>query len=1701
MPSKTVYATLISIAVLISATGLILGTESNEFNVETDEFVIPSLYDGADPPTYEGFTYTVSDNKITITGYTGSEVDITIPSEIEGKPVTRIGNSAFKDKNIENVVISGNVTDIESSAFYGSGLISVTIPESVTRIATQAFRDCKSLEILVMEATLSTYGTQMFFNCIKLDNVVLPEGWKSIPGQMFTLCSSLTNITIPESVTKIDNYAFDRCEKLVGIEIPSNVTTIGNCAFEECVKLENIVIPSKVTSIGSKAFADCKKLERISFLSDEAPGITNDIFKSSNRVTIYHKKEATGFDQGIWGSLSVTKVPVPALNIIDELEAKSENSNSIRLSWTFSDTADEVYSSGIPLTHQIFYKITDSEEWIEYTGTIDIDMSTFSILLNDVYGIGPTEFKMVISEEYLGQSVEYGPVITQYLMTWNINGIEDAKYLDNGAVLEIPKKAGYKLSDMPVCLNMPTEDLSITASWVQIVYTIVFENEDGTYFQDSISNKYYGDVVVIPALSDKAGYKPGVWVIKGTAIEITDFNDLWGYAGQTIEDTITLTAIYKPIEYTVEFVTEDGIAPDSIEVYFKDPESGELPAVNQKTGYNGKWIISGTDIEIENFDDIWDNIGQAVGTVITLKAEYESIVYIIEFNSMKGEYIGSIEADVTGPLSGFPDTPVESGYEFKGWYIGTVKIEDGVTELSEYLINEGVGTVIITVANYKIIVDEDDIKEAVLKNDYLTGYIGMGHEHNKNQTPLKSDVLNGLDESVNEIEYKISVEIMSGKYFRHTLTLTTVSNGHFEYADANTYKIFVKLDDENSVWAEGTVLANDVFEIEWTIMPKNIEDEDVTAEISFADGEFAAEIKVFYNGSENPYILGTNDYEIDTSDSARIVVNGKGNYTGEKTFEIYTIVFVDENGNPVKDENGDVISDITNLQMGDEVTFIDSEKNGYEFFGWSITVFDEQGEYEYTEDADKSTIWFSVVDENNVITVTAKFKVIVDVEYVRELLLEEIYRTESIEMGYVYDTEQSPLLWVVLAELSENQILYGIIINIEGENIECTLALTGDLKERNANFDPFSQIDEKYVICVELDNENFVWGDSDGVYGNVLEIGWNIIPKNISHSDVDVRYELEGGDYTLRITDNGNVLEENVDYTTIPSTEMITVYGKNNYDGGGNHKYYVIEFSNIPGGTVHCKQIENKDVSFPDTVKNGYDFLGWFGTIDDVETEATADNVWDFIKPGSISISIKAVYEPEVYTISFFVGEGSAVNNATVSFDSEIDWDEYVSTRYGYSLKWLYDGDYAEDVLFKMNVADDIEVVAEWTPKEYTISFDVNEGSVVYDSIVKFDSEINWDDYVSVKEGHSLRWLFDGQDVKEVFTVMTVANDIEVVAEWTPIEYTITFVLDNGEDDIVITQNYGTSVEAPADPVKEGYDFEGWSSDIPGTMPADDPVITAEWSINEYTITFETFGGSEISDIAQDYNTSITAPDNPVKTGYVFVEWDTEIPEKMPANNLTIKAVWELKVYDEAPSADDISDIIGSNDEPIIKIDSGTEDFVIDNVIFDNIGNKVLVIDVVDNEGRTLYSWTFSGDYVDNAGSFKTKISEVEGVEEVDNLIESSGISDSLVLEFSASGILPMGALVKYYVGDKYESGRVLSLFFFNEETNRLEDEGQELTVDDDGYVTFTLIHCSVYVIGEFSESDGDSMILYVGLAVAAIVAIVAALFVIRRRA
>ena len=122
--------------------------------------------------------------------------------------------------------------------------------------------------------------------------------------------------------------------------------------------------------------------------------------------------------------------------------------------------------------------------------------------------------------------------------------------------------------------------------------------------------------------------------------------------------------------------------------------------------------------------------------------------------------------------------------------------------------------------------------------------------------------------------------------------------------------------------------------------------------------------------------------------------------------------------------------------------------------------------------------------------------------------------------------------------------------------------------------------------------------------------------------------------------------------------------------------------------------------------------------------------------------------------------------------------------------------------------------------------------------------------------------------------------------------YTLTFDTNGGSAIAPITQDYGTAITAPADPTKTGYTFAGWIPAIPTTMPAENMTIKAKWTVNQYTLTFDTNGGSTIAPITQDYGTAITAPADPTKTGYTFAGWTPAIPTTMPAENLTVTAQW-----------------------------------------------------------------------------------------------------------------------------------------------------------------------------------------------------------------
>ena len=201
-------------------------------------------------------------------------------------------------------------------------------------------------------------------------------------------------------------------------------------------------------------------------------------------------------------------------------------------------------------------------------------------------------------------------------------------------------------------------------------------------------------------------------------------------------------------------------------------------------------------------------------------------------------------------------------------------------------------------------------------------------------------------------------------------------------------------------------------------------------------------------------------------------------------------------------------------------------------------------------------------------------------------------------------------------------------------------------------------------------------------------------------------------------------------------------------------------------------------------------------------------------------------------------------------------------------------------------------------------------------------------------------WYLD--DTKYDFDTAVTGN-MTLTAKWTANSYTITFGTDGGSAVAPITQDYGTAIAAPANPTREGYTFMGWDKEIPTTMPAENMTITAQWRINQYTVTFDTDGGSAVASITQDYGTAITAPADPTREGYTFMGWDKKIPTTMPAGDMTITAKWKDS---EKPTGE-------------IKISENSWKSFLNNITFGLFfkDTQTVTINAADNSGTVFVSY------------------------------------------------------------------------------------------------------------------------------------------------
>ena len=320
-------------------------------------------------------------------------------------------------------------------------------------------------------------------------------------------------------------------------------------------------------------------------------------------------------------------------------------------------------------------------------------------------------------------------------------------------------------------------------------------------------------------------------------------------------------------------------------------------------------------------------------------------------------------------------------------------------------------------------------------------------------------------------------------------------------------------------------------------------------------------------------------------------------------------------------------------------------------------------------------------------------------------------------------------------------------------------------------------------------------------------------------------------------------------------------------------------------------------VAVPAVEREGYTFIGWAdaaenGNAVDVNLTAVEDATY------------YAQWEINQYTITFDTVGGTEIDPITQDYATAVTAPE-APTKLGHTfVSW--------DKEVPVNMpAEDVTLTAQWTVNSYDAIFNAGEGKFADDSATATVEDVVFGEAVTAPAEEPTRegYTFDGWLDADGNPVGTMDDEgKEYFAQWEINQYTITFDTVGGTEIDPITQDYATDVAAPADPEKVGHTFAGWDVDVPGTMPANNMTITAQWTVNSYDATFDAGEGAEFESGAStvttpvDYDTEITAPEEePTKTGYTFAGWEDkdgkvigagEDAGKMDADGETFTAVW-----------------------------------------------------------------------------------------------------------------------------------------------------------------------------------------------------------------
>ena len=713
----------------------------------------------------------------------------------------------------------------------------------------------------------------------------------------------------------------------------------------------------------------------------------------------------------------------------------------------------------------------------------------------------------------------------------------------------------------------------------------------------------------------------------------------------------------------------------------------------------------------------------------------------------------------------------------------------------------------------------------------------------------------------------------------------------------------------------------------------------------------------------------------------------------------------------------------------------------------------------------------------------------------------------------------------------------------------------------------------------DASSERWTYSGTPGVdimYQNDAKEFW--IVQDVSPGEGAYTVNVDGKTFTF----TGSALKVGIEMGYTLDTKgnhlFITTINGNQYVGTLSYiTYYTIGATADPseGGSVTGagEYASGTSVKLNAVPSEGYAFDGWY-----LNSEKKSENT-EFTVTADSDCNYVAKFKKLTFDVKAETSTGGTVSGSgAYEYGSDAKLTAVASE--GYAFDGWYDGEtkVSESAEYSFKVTKAVSLTAKWKLNQYTISFDTDGGSPAVDKITAdYGTSVKAPTVSVIKDGYIFQfWSKDGT-TEYAFSTMPAEN-ITLKAVWRSDKYTISFDTDGGSEVAKISADYGAKVTAPEDPTKTGYTFVNWTLDGKeysfGTMPAKDITLKAAWNVNKYTISFDTDGGSpSVDKIEQDYGTAVTAPsEKPTKTGYTFQFWSKDGTTEytfstMPAENITLKAVWQIVQYTISFDTDggsavsavtaDCGSAVTAPKSPV-KASDGLYDYTFVNWTLDG---KEYSFTVMPSENITLkaqYSKVFSADTesdanitADDTGKtemteevieyikenskttvVKTETAEVKiPAEVISKITENTASEDKTVVltvgkkdasvlndaQKKAVGNAPIIS-AELTVGSKpvHELGGKITVTIPADELGGipaskaavyyLKDDGStermETVVNDDGSVSFETDHFSYYFVKEITASEGTSVAMIIALAIVVILAaVILSTGLIRRKA